>query len=490
MDPTSGQLLIAWLVVGPLASAAVAFLLGRRGAGPLVVTTLGTLLAAALMLAERVMTVGPQRIAVGGWGAPLGIELRADGLSAVMVLVTATVGVPVGLYAERFFAGHPRQSHFWPLAWLLWASMNAVYLSDDGFNIYVALELLGLAAVGLVALEGEAAALAAALRYLLAALLGSLAYLMGVSLLYGAYGTLALGPLASRVTAGVTTWVPFALMASGLMLKTALFPLHFWLPSAHGTAPTPVSALLSALVIKASFYLLLRLWFELFANAVSVSLAQALGALGAAAIVWGSMLALRQRRLKMLVAYSTVAQIGYLFLIFPLATRTPTEAAVIGWVGGIYHLLAHALAKGGMFLAVGAMAMAVGSGDIRDLERLGARLPVSLFAFGLAGLSLMGLPPSGGFVAKWLLLESALATGQWWWVAVMIAGGLLTAAYVFRVLRCAFLPPGPGPDPARLPLSLELTAFTLALGSLLLGMYAPTPMVLMRIGAPFDFSGR
>ena len=140
-------------------------------------------------------------------------------------------------------------------------------------------------------------------------------------------GTLALGALGPRVTAGLTAWVPLALMAAGLMLKTAAFPLHFWLPSAHGKAPAPVSALLSALVVKVSFYLLLRLWFEVFASAVNVSLAQGLGALGAAAIVWGSILALGQRRLKMLVAYSTVAQLGYLFLIFPLATHTPPAAA-------------------------------------------------------------------------------------------------------------------------------------------------------------------
>jgi formate hydrogenlyase subunit 3/multisubunit Na+/H+ antiporter MnhD subunit len=431
------------------------------------------------------MQNGALRVAVGGWGAPLGIELRVDGLSGVMLLVTAVVGAPAGLYAARFFALSPGGAHFWPLAWLLWASMNGVYLSADAFNIYVALELLGLAAVGLVARGGDAAALAAGMRYLLAALVGSLAYLMGVALLYGSHGTLALEALASRVTPGAAAWVPLALMAFGLMLKTALFPLHFWLPSAHGTAPAPVSALLSALVVKASFYLLLRVWFEVFAGAVAAATAQALGALGAVAIVWGSLLALRQRKLKMLVAYSTVAQLGYLFLIFPLATGTAPAAAAGGWSGGIYHLLAHALAKAGMFLAVGSMVLAMGRDDIEALDRQGPRLPLSLLAFGLAGVSLMGLPPSGGFVAKWLLLESALASGQWWWIVVMIAGGLLTAAYVFRVLRCAFTPALSGVVAPGLPRTLELTAVGLALGSLLLGAYATPPLALLAVGAPF-----
>jgi formate hydrogenlyase subunit 3/multisubunit Na+/H+ antiporter MnhD subunit len=475
---------IPWVIGLPLVFATAAFLLGAHAARSLAIPALALSLFAAVGLAARVLASGPQRHAVGGWGAPLGIELHADGLACTMLLMTATIGPFIGWYARHYFTrADSGATYFWPLTGFLLGALNALYLSADVFNLYVTLELLGLAAVGLVALTGGAAALAASLRYLLAALMGSLFYLMGVALLYGAHATLALGELGALLTPGPLAWTVIALMTLGLALKTALFPLHFWLPPAHGGAATPVSALLSALVIKASFYLILRLWFEVFAQAVTVAAAQALGVLGSAAILWGSWVAAREAKLKMIVAYSTVAQIGYLFLLFPLAAYAPgVESA---WNGGVYQAVSHATAKAAMFLAAGAMVLASGRDDIDQLDGISAQLPLSLFTFALAGISLMGLPPSGGFIAKWLLLKAALAGGQWWWMVVMILGGLLTAAYLFRVLRHAFLPARRGKRFRALPSALELSAFVLALGSLALGLWASGPLALLRIGAPF-----
>jgi len=475
---------ISWVIGLPLTYTIAAFLSGARAGRMLALPALVLSLLAAVGLSARVLAQGPQRHMVGGWGAPLGIELYADGLACLMLLMTAAIGLFTGWYARHYFARQDTgATYFWPLTGFLLGAMNALYLSADVFNLYVTLELLGLAAVGLVALTGGAAALAAALRYLLAALAGSLMYLLGVALLYGAHGTLALAELGARLVPGPLAWTVIALMTLGLALKTALFPLHFWLPPAHGGAATPVSALLSALVIKASFYLLLRLWFEVFAPAVTIPAAQLLGVLGAGAILWGSWLALCQQKVKMMVAYSTVAQIGYLFLLFPLAAYAPgVESA---WYGGVYQAVSHAFAKAAMFLAVGSMVLAAGREDIDQLDGISARLPLSLFSFALAGISLMGLPPSGGFIAKWLLLKAALAGGQWWWVVVMILGGLLTAAYLFRVLRHAFLPARRGKRFRALPPALELSAFGLALGSLALGLWASGPLALLRVGAPF-----
>jgi formate hydrogenlyase subunit 3/multisubunit Na+/H+ antiporter MnhD subunit len=475
---------IPWVIGLPLAYAVAAFLCGARAASVLAVPALALSLLAAAGLSARVLAQGPLPHAVGGWGAPLGIELYADGLSCVMLLMTAAITLLIAWYARHYFArGGAGATYFWPLAGFLLGAMNALYLAADVFNLYVTLELLGLAAVGLAALTGGATALAAALRYLLAALAGSLFYLLGVALAYGAHGTLALGELGALLVPGPLAWTVIALMTLGLALKTALFPLHFWLPPAHGGAATPVSALLSALVIKASFYLLLRLWFEMFAPAVTVSAAQLLGVLGSGAILWGSWLALHQRKVKMIVAYSTVAQIGYLFLLFPLAAYAPgVESA---WNGGVYHAASHAFAKAAMFLAVGSMVLAAGRDDLDQLDGISAQLPLSLFSLALAGISLMGLPPSGGFIAKWLLLKAALATGQWWWAAVLILGGLLTAAYLFRVLRHAFLPARRRTPFRALPPALELSAFVLALGSLALGLWAAGPLALLRAGAPF-----
>jgi formate hydrogenlyase subunit 3/multisubunit Na+/H+ antiporter MnhD subunit len=243
-----------------------------------------------------------------------------------------------------------------------------------------------------------------------------------------------------------------------------------------------VSALLSALVIKASFYLILRLWLDLFSPLVTTLAAQLLGLLGAAAILWGSYMALRQTRLKMLIAYSTVAQIGYLFLIFPLITHTSPGATESALQGGVMQVVTHALAKAAMFAAAGTMILSVGRDDIALLGGASSRLPLTLFTFALAGVTLMGLPPSGGFIAKWLLISSALSSGQWVWVVVVILGGLLSAAYVFKVLRQAFLPEQAGIKFKPASRMQEWPACLLALISLLLGLRSDEVLSLLGAG--------
>ncbi len=464
---------IPWLILSPLIWATLAFVHGPGQGGRLAVAGLILQLALAAMLAQQIIAGGVRVYAVGGWGAPLGIDLMADGLSAVMLLLTQTVALPLVFYARAYFADHANAlRYFWPLTGYLLAAMNALFLSADVFNIYVTLELLGLAAVGLVALTGGSGQITAAMRYLLATMLGSGAYLLGVALLYAVYGSVSLAALTPLIAANAPAAVSLAaaLMLLGLMLKTALFPFHIWLPPAHGGAPAPVSALLSALVIKASFYLILRLWFDLFAPIASVTAAQLLGALGAGAILWGSLLALRQTHLKMLVAYSTVAQVGYLFLLFPLATGVSAEVAASAWQGGVLQVVAHGLAKAAMFAAVGAMITATGRDEISGIAGVATRLPLTLFTFALAGVTIMGLPPSGGFAAKWLLLGAAQASGQWWWIVVMVMGGLLSAAYVFKVLRQAFLAAGESANFKPLPRMLEWPVLLLALASLVLGL--------------------
>jgi multicomponent Na+:H+ antiporter subunit D len=476
---------LPWLIVLPLLWGTLAFVLGPGRGGRLAIAAIALQCVLALLLAGQLLDDGTRVYAVGGWGAPLGIDLMADGLAAVMLLLTQAVALPLAVYARGYFAAHPKgRAQFWPMTGFLLAALNALFLAADLFNLYVTLELLGLAAVGLVAIAGGKQPVTAAMRYLFATLLGSGAYLLGVALIYGSYGSVSLAVLTPLLTseAPLAITLAAALMLTGLLLKTALFPFHFWLPPAHGGAPAPVSALLSALVIKASFYLVLRLWLELFAPLTTVAAAQLIGALGAAAILWGSWLALTQTRLKMLVAYSTVAQVGYLFLLFPLATLVPPLAADSALQGGVMQAVAHGLAKAAMFAAAGSMIVATGRDDISRLGGVGARLPLTLFTFGLAGVTLMGLPPSGGFSAKWLLLMAALESGQWWWVAVMIAGGLLTAAYVFKVLRRAFLPVAEGDSVTRVPRTLEFSAFALALASILLGLFGAPLIELLMVG--------
>ncbi|HET6497924.1 MAG TPA: proton-conducting transporter membrane subunit, partial [Coriobacteriia bacterium] len=464
----------ALVILVPLAAAPLAYMLGARFARP--VALLSALLSQplAIVLALEVARGGSIRHEVGGWGGPLGIDLVADGFAAVMILVTSAVGLCVTVYALRYFDDMRKYRFFWPLWLFLWSSLHALFLSADIFNLYVCLELVTISAVALVGLSQKSAALVAAMRYMLAAILGSLFYLFGVALIYGAFGSVDMATLSETVRPDITGQAGLALMTVGLALKTALFPLHFWLPSAHSNAPSPVSALLSALVVKGSFVILARLWFDVAPAAAFTGAALLLGVLGASAIIWGSVQALRQRRLKMLVAYSTVAQIGYLFLMFPLiAPGGP--AASEAWVGGVFHAVSHALAKSAMFLAAGVVIARLGHDRLDALTGLSRRAPVTALTFGLAGVTMMGLPPSGGFVAKWGLIGASIESGQWWWAVVVVAGGLLAAAYVFRVVGPFFATPpdDPGadrPEQAARLRPMDGAALALALGSLIVGV--------------------
>jgi multicomponent Na+:H+ antiporter subunit D len=476
-DPMTGLILL------PLAWATAAFLLGPGRGGLLAIAALALQLLWALQLAGRVLAGAAVSHPVGGWGAPLGIDLWADGLGVAMLLLTQTVALPVALYARAYFRPDAQEvRYFWPLFGMLMAGLNGLFLSADLFNLYVTLEIVGLAAVGLVALGGGAGTIAAALRYLFATLLGSGAYLLGVALIYGSYGSVSIATLQPLVADGapLLIWLAGGLMLAGLMLKTALFPFHFWLPPAHGGAAAPVSALLSALVVKASFYLILRLWLGPLAVLPPLSpLIPWLPALlGTAAIFWGSWRAIRAQRIKMMIAYSTLAQLGYLFLIFPLL------GTLGGLQAGILQAFAHGLAKAAMFAAAGVLIKATGQDRIAGLAGAAQRLPLTLFAFGLAGVTLMGLPPSTGFLAKWLLIETALGLGYWPIALVALSGGLLAAVYVFRVLRQAFLLAPAQGDLHPVPRTLEWVAFVLAGSSVLLGLRGVELMRLLSVGWP------
>lgn len=477
---TAGFADIPWalvLILLPLTAGMLSFLWpeGARSVG------LATALAVAVSvvgLGRQILDKGVYYHAVGGWGAPLGIDLRADGLSLLLLAATALVGLGTSVYSATYFQGE-HSDRFWPLWLFLLAAMNALFLSADIFNLYVTLEMMGLAAVALTALQGGRDALNGAMRYLLATLLGSMAYLCGVALLYHRFDSVDITILAMRVEPSPVVWAALGLMGVGLLLKTALFPLHFWLPPAHASAPAPVSALLSALVVKASFYILVRLWLEVF-DALGRSVADLFGLLGAVAVLWGSLQALRQSRLKLLVAYSTVAQMGYLFLAFPLAGAAGGTA----WRAATFLALSHALAKAAMFLAAGNLLHFSGHDRLAALDRVMQHLPLTMGAFALAGVSIIGLPPSGGFTGKWLLLEAALLQGQWHLVAVILLGGLLAAAYVFKVVAHAFTPAPVLRKSRAVPASMEWPALLLALGAILLGFMAPLVLSLVDIGDP------
>lgn len=500
MNGVGGYLLVLALLL-PFVGVVVALVSGARYAG-LIALLIGPVgLVLTLAIAARVWsTHSGLEYVVGGWAPPLGVALRADGISALMLLVTALVIPAAAFFAREDYQwtadrpdGGPRLT-FWVLLLGVWGALNAVFLGADLFTLYVALELLTFAAVPLVCLSGQPETYAAALRYLLFALLGSGLYLLGAVLLYGAYGTLDIALLASRVSNEPAMWSAAALMTAGLLAKTALVPLHLWLPPAHAGAPAAASAVLSALVVKASFFLIVRLWFGVMPGLPTWAGAQVLATMGAGAILLGSVVALRQARLKLLVAYSTVAQIGYLFFLFPLASNPAAPVASIGqaWSGGWMQLVSHALAKAAMFMAAGLIGETLGHDRVADLRGAGRAIPITILAFGLGGASLMGLPPSGGFVAKLLLLTSAVGQGQWVWAVVVLIGGLLAGGYLFRVLTSALAAaPHDWLPRAQVTVGRQSIVLALALGAVLMGFAPLRAYDFLQIGrlphpAPFS----
>ncbi|OAF07292.1 complex I subunit 5 family protein [Bradyrhizobium neotropicale] len=484
---TTGGFLLVLSIVVPVSGVLLAFVLGDRYVRlvAFAVVPLGLAIAAAT-LAILPQSDGPLVYLLGAWPPPLGVALRGDGLSAVMLATTALVISAIAVFATTDFCPAAAETRapfaFWVLLLAIWGALNTIFIGGDLFTLYVALELLTFAAVPLVSLDGRAETLRAALRYLIFALLGSVLYLLGTALLYGLYGTLDIVLLSRRVSAEAAALVAAALMTTGLLAKTALFPLHLWLPPAHAGAPAAASAILSGLVVKGSFFIIIRLWFNVMPALPGFAATQLLATMGTAAIVFGSVVALWQERLKLLIAYSTLAQIGYLFLMFPLAFdasgRLESDEAL---AGGLLQAVSHATAKAAMFMAVGSIYVALGHDRITELRGIARARPMSLLAFALGGIALMGVPPSGASLAKDLLLQAAEESGQWWWAVVLQAGGMFTAAYVVLVLAHALA----GSDvsiavtgPASR--NQDLAALALALCSLLLGLvpwdpYLPVP---------------
>ena len=464
---------VGWSIAAPLLGALVSLLAGRRGSIVGAFAAMGTLFCVATVVRQSAAR-GTVRHPVGGWGAPLGIDLRADGLAALLLATFAVVGPLIAVHASGYYRRPHRRSGFYCLSLFAWAGFNALVLSSDLFNLYVTLELLTLVAVALIVLETRRDALAAGLDYLLLSLLGSLFYLFGVALLYAVAGTLDAQLLATRLVPGPLVWTALSVITLGLCLKAGLFPLHAWLPPAYVNASAPVSALLSGLIGKAPYVVLLRLYLETFRTIVRPELAGLLGVLGAAGVAWGSVLALRQRRLKQVLAYSSLAHAGYLFLVFPIASPR-------AFTGAVYVAVSHASASASMFVAAGCIERSIGRDDLDRLKGLAHRRPLTFFALGLAGTSLMGLPPSGGFVAKWYLARAALESGQWWWTVVVLGGSLMAAGYVFPILRSAFMPLSRGTHLRPIAPRTELASLALAIVAITLGLAPEAPLALLDV---------
>ena len=473
------------IVMLPLAGAVVAPIIGRASVGAVRLVCLATLVLShlAALLALRVVLVsGPWRYELGGWPPPWGIEYVVDALSGGMAVLISFLAVVTAVYRGGPAAGASGLAAAAPYALhaLLAAGLLGIVLTGDAFNLYVFLEISSLSAYALLA-GGEARGLVAVFRYLLVGTIAASFYLLGIGHLYALTGTLNMADLAARLP-GIADTAPavtgLALVVVGLAIKMAVFPLHGWLPDAYTYAPAPAASFVASAMSKVGAYALLRVLFFVFEGAETAARAlDLLAGAAALAMVAGSVMALAQDDVRRMLAYSSVGHMGYVVLGFGLGNPA-------GLTGALLHVANHGVMKACLFMVAGNVLLRAGTVRVAGYAGMARRLPLTLAAFGVAALSMIGLPPAGGFFSKWYLIQGALQRGSWIYVAAIVASSLLTAAYMFRVLENAYLrapaadgaegllPAGP-PAGARheAPASMVAPVLALALAVLALGLW-------------------
>lgn len=484
------QHLPALQVIVPLLSAPLVLLLRPRGLA-WAAATAASLFAFAIAI---VLTLGVQNgenfsYYMGSWPAPYGIELGVDAFSALVLLVV-TGASALALLAGRRGLDADIEAERQPLfytAWLLaLAGLVGILVSADAFNIFVFMEISALASYVLVAGGPDRRALPAAFKYLIMGTVGATFYLIGIGLIYLMTGTLNLADMELRILE-VADQKPILVAAGfitiGLALKAAVFPLHAWLPNAYTYAPNAATVFLAACSTKVLLYLLLRFDFFVFQTNLTdhdIQFSYFLMPLAVLAILIASGVALFERNLKRMLAYSSVAQIGYILLGASLVSLAGLTASVV-------HIFNHALAKGTLFLAVACLATRCAGLQLDNISGAAQRMPWTMGAFVIAGLSLIGIPGTAGFVSKWTLISAALAEGVIGGalIAVIVLGSLMTVFYIWRVVEAAYFgAPEKGVAPLReAPPMLLAVTWSAALANLYFGLVPSLPITLSSAAA-------
>ncbi|MCW5725282.1 MAG: monovalent cation/H+ antiporter subunit D family protein [Maricaulaceae bacterium] len=479
------------MVAAPMLGAALATVLpGGRPAW--VVALFCSLITAVFAFVLLFQTWGGEVIsyAMGGWAPPLGIEFRIDGLNAPVLLllgVLSLLGVIFALPSVADEIAPRKQSLFYATFLVCLTGLIGVTSTGDAFNMFVFLEISSIATYILVAMgaEQDRRALTASFNYLVLGTIGATFFVIGVGFLYMATGTLNMHDMALRLVElddNRVVQVAFAFVIVGLGLKAAMFPLHVWLPNAYSFAPSFVTAFLASTATKVAFYTLIRFIFDVFsveAPFVSAAFVWVIAALGVIGMIAASVQANFQTDARRLLAFSSVGQLGYMLLGLGIGTAA-------GVTAGVLHLLNHALMKGALFMALGVFAIRYGVRSINDLRGLGRTMPATASAFSVAGLSLVGIPMTVGFVSKWYLVSAALDRGWWWAVAAIAVSSLLALGYVGRLLASIWLqsPPERALMAAkdRIPVMMLAPMWVLAIANVWF-FFDATPIVELARGA-------
>ncbi len=434
----------------------------------------------ALIVQALIMTgpTGNISYAIGRWPPPLGIEFRVDALSSLLLLLITFMSLLTAIFSWPTIKAEIRPAKHamvYCALTLCLVGFAGVAVTGDAFNLFVFLEICSISAYVLVALgeRRDRRALPAAFNYLIMGAIGASFYIIGIGFLYAATGTLNMADLASKLPAlsdSRAVQAGFAFILIGLALKSAMWPMHFWLPNAYAFAPSAVTVLLAATATKAAIYALARFLFTVFdpeAPFVAMSLDYVLMPLALAAILIASVQATFQTNVRRMLAYSSVAQVGYMLLGLSLAT-------VAGVSAGLFHLTAHALMKGALFMAVAGLVLTYEGTHIKDFSGLGRSAPWTMTGFAIAALSLIGVPLTLGFQTKLQLGRALLEKGYLFGVAAVAIGSMLAILYIGRILVAAFFEPPVNPRKARAeaPLLILVPLWILALANIYFGIDA------------------
>ncbi|MBF0620715.1 MAG: monovalent cation/H+ antiporter subunit D family protein [Magnetococcales bacterium] len=454
----------------------------------------------ATQLMMRVMDDGPIRYVLGGWAAPLGIEYRIDLLNAFLLIIITIIGALVSIYGRFPVEKEIPESRvylYYTVYLLALSGLLGMTVTGDMFNQFVYLEVAALSSYTLIAIGSSyrinRKALVASFRYLVLGTIGGTFFVIGIGLIYMATGALNLLDMAARIQelGGVadsrTLQVALAFLIVGLGLKMALFPLHLWQPEAYTQSPSSVSVFLAATATKVAVYLMMRVLFTVFGSVdlfATTMFDEALLILAVMAMFVGSLSAIWQVNLKRLLAYSSIAQIGYIILGVSIGNK-------MALAGSIVHMFNHALIKGALFMAVGAVFYRVGSSTLDDMRGLGKQMPLTMAAFTTAGLSLIGVPLTAGFISKWYLVTGVLQSGHWLVAILILFSSLLAIFYIWKIIEVAYFQSAPADaqpvsDP---PLSMLLPMWGLTLLAVYFGIDAETTGLISQMAAEYLLGG-
>jgi multicomponent Na+:H+ antiporter subunit D len=431
-------------VLVPLAAAVLSAFFRRSGAAWFValVATWAAFAISILLLLQVLSSDAPISYVLGGWTVPFGIEYRVDRLNAFVLLLVCLAGaliIPYAALSVEKELDSGQRPWFYTMYLLCLAGLLGIAITGDAFNAFVFLEISSLSTYVLIATGRHRRALLASYQYLITGTIGATFYVIGVGLLYVATGSLNFADIAAKLDPAAVSYsrpllAALAFLSAGVCLKLALFPLHLWLPNAYAHAPSAAAAFLAASATKVAVYLLIRIYFTVYGPAFGIKelpVSEVLMLLSLAAMFVASFTAIFEGNAKRMLAYSSVAQIGYITLGLSLAN-------VSGLTGSVVHLFNHALIKATLFMALGAVFYRVGSARFDDIAGIGRRMPFTMAAFVVAGLGLVGVPGTAGFISKWYLAMGALENGNWPVVAAIVASSVLAAIYVGRAIEIAY----------------------------------------------------